>query len=119
DYCLLSTQKSMVSAEHRQVERGHHLERAAFEVLRLQLLVGEAEVGRLRLARADRDRLRYALLILLVPRDQRGGARRDALDLELADRARDGEERMREHADPGAHPRVLVALDGDDRLGAL
>ena len=56
---------------------------------------------------------------LLVPSDERVGAGGYALDLELARGVRDGEERVLEHADVGAHPGVLVALDGDDRLGAL
>src|SRR5688500_13064303 len=67
--------KLSVMPDERQFERGHHGQRAVAQ-LGLELFGGEVEVSLLALLRADGDRHRLPLSVLLVPRDDVVGARR-------------------------------------------
>src|SRR5215510_3668014 len=76
---------------------------------------GELEVLGLRAAGGDRDRDRLRSE-LLVPGGDLVGPRVEAGDRVLPVGARRREERMREDADVGAHPRMDVALHVEDVL---
>src|SRR5205085_8348890 len=82
-YFLPASLMLHLHAEHREFDGREHLERAALDRLRGQLLRREAEVQLLVLGGADGDRLRLALRVLLVPGDDGVRARGDALDLEV------------------------------------